>query len=48
MRGRKPKPTAMKLLEGNPGHRPLNVGEARLEADEATFEMIKKKRCNIS
>jgi len=29
MRGRKPKPTAMKLLEGNPGHRPLNVGEPR-------------------
>lgn len=23
-RGRKPKPTALKILEGNPGHRPLN------------------------
>ncbi len=23
-RGRKPKPTALKLLEGNPGKRPLN------------------------
>ena len=26
-KGRKPKPTAMKLLEGNPGKRPLNVHE---------------------
>lgn len=24
IRGRKPKPTALKVLEGNPGHRPLN------------------------
>lgn len=27
MRGRKPKPTALKLIEGNPGHRPLNCWE---------------------
>ena len=26
-RGRKPKPTAMKILEGNPGKRPLNPFE---------------------
>ena len=26
-RGRKPKPTALKLLEGNPGKRPLNDRE---------------------
>ena len=26
-RGRKPKPTALKLLEGNPGKRPLNIRE---------------------
>ena len=26
-RGRKPKPTALKLLEGNPGKRPLNEHE---------------------
>ena len=26
-RGRKPKPTALKLLEGNPGKRPLNTSE---------------------
>ena len=27
IRGRKPKPTALKVLEGNPGHRPLNKRE---------------------
>ncbi len=26
-RGRKPKPTALKILEGNPGKRPLNENE---------------------
>ncbi len=26
-RGRKPKPTALKVLEGNPGKRPLNTNE---------------------
>ena len=29
MRGRKPKPTALKVLEGNPGRRPLNQHEPR-------------------
>jgi P27 family predicted phage terminase small subunit len=29
MRGRKPKPTHLKLLEGNPGHRPINASEPR-------------------
>jgi P27 family predicted phage terminase small subunit len=29
MRGRKPKPTALKLLHGNPGHRPLNAHEPK-------------------
>lgn len=28
-RGRKPKPTALKVLEGNPGNRPLNKSEPR-------------------
>jgi P27 family predicted phage terminase small subunit len=32
MRGRKPKPTHLKLLEGNPGRRPLNTGEPRPQA----------------
>lgn len=27
MRGRKPKPTKLKLLDGNPGRRPLNLQE---------------------
>jgi len=29
MRGRKPKPTAIKILEGNPGKRPLNLNEPK-------------------
>ena len=29
MRGRKPKPTTMKMLTGNPGHRPLNPDEPK-------------------
>ncbi len=29
MRGRKPKPTRLKLIEGNPGKRPLNPSEPR-------------------
>lgn len=29
MRGRKPKPTNLKLLEGNPGKRPLNQNEPK-------------------
>ena len=31
MRGRRPKPTRMKVLTGNPGKRPLNVDEPRPE-----------------
>jgi P27 family predicted phage terminase small subunit len=29
MRGRRPKPTRLKVLTGNPGKRPLNTGEPR-------------------
>jgi P27 family predicted phage terminase small subunit len=29
MRGRKPKPTRLKILTGNPGKRPLNLNEPR-------------------
>jgi P27 family predicted phage terminase small subunit len=32
MRGRKPKPTKLKLVNGNPGHRPLNRNEPEPEA----------------
>lgn len=32
MRGRKPQPTALKVLRGNPGRRPLNVLEPQYEA----------------
>ena len=33
MRGRKPKPTALKILEGNPGRRPLNDREPSLPTE---------------
>src|SRR3990167_409271 len=29
MPGRRPKPTELKILEGNPGHRPLNIREPK-------------------
>ncbi len=32
MRGRRPKPTRLKLLTGNPGKRPLNADEPKPEA----------------
>lgn len=32
MRGRKPKPTRLKLIAGNPGRRPLNPAEPRITA----------------
>jgi len=33
MRGRRPKPTRLKMLTGNPGKRPLNPDEPRPEAN---------------
>jgi P27 family predicted phage terminase small subunit len=32
MRGRRPKPTRLKMLTGNPGRRPLNINEPKPEA----------------
>jgi len=37
-RGRKPKPTAVKILEGNPGKRQLNIYEPEPEKAEAPPE----------
>lgn len=31
IRGRKPKPVSLKIVAGNPGHRPLNKNELRVE-----------------
>ncbi len=36
MRGRRPKPTRLKLLQGNPGKRPLNRGEPKPRASVPT------------
>ena len=33
-RGRKPTPTGLKLIKGNPGRRPINQGEPIIEATE--------------
>ena len=35
MRGRKPKPTQLKLVDGNPGHKPLNMNEPQPVGDLA-------------
>lgn len=35
MTGRRPKPTSMKLVEGNPGKRPLNLAEPKPERSSA-------------
>ena len=34
--GRPPKPTALKILQGNPGRRPLNESEPKFAADNLT------------
>ena len=36
MRGRKPKPTHLKLIEGNPGKRPINGREPKPPTDQPT------------
>ncbi len=39
MRGRKPKPTARKLLDGNPGKRALNANEPQQPPAGASFDV---------
>lgn len=39
MRGRKPKPTNMKLMTGNPGHRPLNANEPEMPEPVDAFDV---------
>ena len=39
MRGRKPKPTAQKVLEGNPGKRPLNHQEPVMPEPSDAFDV---------
>jgi phage terminase small subunit len=43
MRGRKPKPTELKELLGNPGHRPLNLDEPKPEGDLQRPKYLKAK-----
>ena len=38
MRGRKPKPTAQRVLEGNPGKRKLNAAEAPIPVPPDAFD----------
>lgn len=47
MRGRRPKPTRIKALTGNPGKRPLNVAEPRPEPEipECPPELSVAARC---
>lgn len=46
MRGRKPKPTYLKIVEGNPGKRPLNEDEPIPEGDlfDAPIELLPRQR----
>lgn len=46
MRGRRPKPTAQRVLEGNPGHRPLNPEEPEfppVDGDITPIELLDDK-----
>jgi P27 family predicted phage terminase small subunit len=36
--GRRPQPTALKVLRGNPGKRPLNVDEPQIPAADPSFD----------
>lgn len=38
MRGRKPKPTHLRVLEGNPGNRPINEKEPEMPAADDAFD----------
>ncbi len=38
MRGRQPTPTALKLIKGNPGHRPLNENEPEFPLAELSAQ----------
>ncbi len=41
MRGRRPKPTRIKFLTGNPGKRPLNAGEPRPDPGVPSATILK-------
>jgi hypothetical protein len=43
MKGRKPKPTELKEILGNPGHRPLNLNEPKPEGDLERPKYLKAK-----
>lgn len=41
--GRRPQPTALKVLRGNPGKRPINVDEPTIAPADATFDTPPKE-----
>ena len=43
MRGRKPKPTALKLLEGNPGKRRINGTEPKPPSSLSTVANLTRR-----
>lgn len=47
MRGPKPKPTALKIVNGNPGHRPLPKDEPRPEGDVVKPAFVKAKAARL-
>ena len=44
MRGRKPKPTVLKLLDGNPGKRPLNDREPAAPSGNSGAAELARRR----
>lgn len=47
MRGRRPKPTALKILQGNPGKRRLNMEEPKPEGEVVKPTWVKERAARI-
>ncbi len=47
MRGRKPKPSAQKLITGNPGHRRVNRAEPTPAGEAARPKFLKRRAAKI-
>jgi P27 family predicted phage terminase small subunit len=48
MAGRRPKPTALKILEGNPGHRPLNLREPKPPKGVPVCQIMSSEKSQVT